>query len=409
MMNIIVISFDKLRYDAFAFCGNQQVFTPNFDHFAFDGWTYGNIFASASDSITNRYDIFHNTTGKTNIDSASVSASLFDILNTEYHKHLIYETPEIYLKYPEFINSFDSWMSVRGCYSDKFWNYDDMELPENWEYKNELNEVSMGNNESLFNGDNLLKSYSHSNRFRQKEEDWTTSRLFLLTGQFLKDNASRDNLFLWVDSAGMSDLWEAPEEILKLYQPSNINNGRIDPRVFRIQNGLDKNPSLNAIEMLIAGYYARITFLDRWIGILLKTILSIGMNDDTAIIITSMSGHKFPFDVPEPINNHENSNHIPLMIKIPKCAHQKDITPISSNALYQIISAISSDKKNHTTSSAYTNRNNNTIICAASPVIENNFAVTDGMTFTHFNDIDKSSNNLLKETALKFYKNRNNT
>jgi len=330
------------------------------------------------------------------------SKPLFNVIEN-YHKHLIFDNPKLTNYSHDFIDKFDSWMSVRGCYYDKFWCYDDIELPENWEYSNTFNNITNPDNNNLFKLDNNLKSYSHSNRLREKEEDWATARLFLLSGQFLKDNANRDNMFLWIECAGMSDLWEAPAEIHKLYQQIG-SNGKIDPRIFLIQNNLIKNQSSNIIDALVAAYYARITFIDRWIGILLKTITSIGIDENTAIVVTSMSGHKFPFDNLDSFNLLENTCHVPLIVKIPHASHQKDITPTSSTGIYHIIASINNDQS-YSTSIAYQNQKG-IIICAASSDNPDDFAVTDGIDFTHFNDIDLSLNNKISEYALKLINNR---
>jgi hypothetical protein len=400
-MNIVVISFDSLRYDAFGFSGNPQIFTPNIDRLAFDCWNYENYYSSSKDSMTNRYDIFHCTTAKCNNDIQK--KSLFEILGKDYHKHLIYDNPKLATSYNDFTEYFDSWMSVRGCYGDKFWTYDDNEIPENWEYSDNFDIEINPTNIHLFDVDKELLYYAHSNRLREKEEDWATARLFLLAGQFLKDNANSDNLFLWIDGAGMTDLWEAPQDIVKLYQPIN-SNGKIDPRIFLLQNKLIKSSSQQLIEMLIAGYYSRITFIDRWIGILLKTITSIGINDNTTILVTSSSGHKFPIEILGSINELENTSHLPLIVKMPNSIHQKDITPISSSGIYNLISTIA-ENSTINPSCAYKDQNS-TIVCAASIKNINDFAVTDGIEFSHLSNIDLSAKNKISETALKFIKNR---
>ncbi len=399
-MNIIVISLDQLRYDSFGFTGNQQVFTPNIDRLAFDSWVYSNHYSSASESLCNKYDIFNNTIGLSKTKNSNVS--LFDNLQN-HHTHLLFDTPQLPIKYPVFMNSFNSWMSIRGSYTDNYWCYDDIELPENWEYSKYYDDIIEPDNNILFSIDNNLKNYAHSNRLREKEEEWITARLFLLAGQFLKDNASRKDLFLWIDCAGMNDLWEAPPEILKLYQ-STKHNGNIDPRIFLIQQAIVKKPSISTIDLLLACYYARITFIDRWIGILLKTISAIGITDNTAIMITSMNGHYFPLSSLASFNQPETASHIPLVLKIPGTTHHKDITPVSSSAIYNLISRLANNSIT-SPADAYTG-NSSTIICAASPEIQDDFYVTDGINYTHYSEIGNSTINSINETAVKFRNHR---
>jgi hypothetical protein len=400
-MNIVLISFDKMRYDTFGFTGNQQVFTPNIDKLAFDGYVYSNYYASAKESITNRYDIINKSIGRIPIND--VHRPIFNDLTKTHYSHLIYDTNNLSFEYPDFIKSFDSWMTVRGSYGDNFWSYDDIELPDNWNFTKDLDEIIYDNNDILFKTDLKLKNYANSNRLREKEEDWTTARLFLLAGQFLKDNASRDDIFLWIDSAGMSDLWEAPSEILKLYQ-SPESNGNIDPRIFLTQNNFVPASSPKIIDNLLAGYYARITFIDRWIGVLMKTISSAGLNENTVVIISSMSGHTFPTDVLKSFNRPELIYHTPLIVSVPDAGHQKEITPVSSASIHNIIRNISFESS---VNSVITDREyDNIIICAASPTTANDFAVTDGISFSYFNDINVTEDNKISETALKFVKSR---
>lgn len=51
-------------------------------------------------------------------------------------------------------------------------------------------------------GDELdwrLSTYAMTNRGRESNEDWNCARLFNTASQFAKDDASREDFFLWID------------------------------------------------------------------------------------------------------------------------------------------------------------------------------------------------------------------
>jgi hypothetical protein len=72
--------------------------------------------------------------------------------------------------------------------------------------------------------------------------------------------------------------------------------------------------------------------------------------------------------------------------------------------MYNLISTIA-ENSTINPSCAYKDQHS-TIVCAASIKNINDFAVTNGIEFSHLSDIDLSKINKISETALKFIKNR---
>jgi hypothetical protein len=168
-----------------------------------------------------------------------------------------------------------------------------------------------------------ITCYVHTNRGRSQERDWNVAKLFSAGAQFVRDNARRDNFFLWLDCFDPHEPWDAPPEYVRLYDRTPGYDGRIDPRAFHFRNAPDLSPA--ARQRVKALYQAKVTLVDTWFGKLLDALDETGLTDNTALLLTSDHGTNVG-DRPRPGKPgqfgkssppRENESHVPFVLYAP--------------------------------------------------------------------------------------------
>jgi arylsulfatase A-like enzyme len=154
------------------------------------------------------------------------------------------------------------------------------------------------------------------------------AQLFLKGAQFLRDNASRGgeqagSFLLWLDCFDPHEPWDAPPDFVKRYVDDPDHDGRIDPRAFTGParhagtSAGDFPPEVFARQN--AYYAAKVTHVDRWLGELLDTLESTGLDSDTAVVLTADHGtnlgERGGFGKTGTVNEQEA--HVPLLIHWP--------------------------------------------------------------------------------------------
>ena len=164
----------------------------------------------------------------------------------------------------------------------------------------------------------MLRSYARANRNRKKLEDWNCAKLFNTAAQFLKDNAKRENFFLWVDCFDPHEPWDAPPEFMKKYDKRPDYDGNIDPRSLGSRN--NNNLSDEARQHIKAQYSAKLTWMDHCFGQFLDALESTGLDKNTAVILTgdhgTNVGERGSFGKGQPVREQEG--HVPLFVRLPE-------------------------------------------------------------------------------------------
>ena len=122
----------------------------------------------------------------------------------------------------------------------------------------------------------------------RSEADWNAAKLFTTAARFLHDNKRRDNFFLWVDCFDPHEPWDSPPEFMRMYDRTPGYDGRIDPRSFHYRNAPDLPEA--ARQRIIAQYRAKVTFVDKWFGVLLDALDETGLAQNTALLLTADHG-----------------------------------------------------------------------------------------------------------------------
>ena len=320
-MNIIVIVIDTLRYDYVSANGNDWIHTPNMDKLATKSWVFNHCYSASyptiphrTDAITGRYGSPFHPWKPLDFNVPTLPRALAE---AGYCTQLIHDTPHLVNGGHNFDWPFHAWTFIRGAEVDRPWIDSLPVLPEDHP------------RDPLFDfiDENLLKSsnyitYFRANRNRKKEEDWNTAKLFLTASQWLKDNASRDNFFLWIDCFDPHEPWDVPPRFVKMYDKTPHYDGRIDPRALWAYIWADKNGKIipkMAGDRLKAFYAAKVSWVDRWLGEFLDTLEQTGLAKNTAVLLTADHGtnvgerSRFGKDW----TVREQEGHIPLIIHTP--------------------------------------------------------------------------------------------
>jgi hypothetical protein len=163
---------------------------------------------------------------------------------------------------------FHGWTFVRGAEVDRPW-IDDRPLSwlPTWRRDPGLDPFLDADENTVLG--HILVTYTRANRGRREPGDWNAARLFSESARFVRENARRDNFFLWVDCFDPHEPWDAPPEFVRMHDPGDPG-GRIDPRLFdyvwlRQSRGepLGLPPAYE--QRLRAQYAAKVSHMDRWL------------------------------------------------------------------------------------------------------------------------------------------------
>jgi len=325
-MNIAVIVIDTLRYDYVGANGNDWIKTPNMDRLASESWVFDRCYSASYPTLPHRTDVLTGTYGSPFHQWTPLP---FDVLTLPevlaqagYCTQLIHDTPHLVNGGHNFDWPFHAWTFIRGAEVDRPW-IDSLEGPlENWQ----RDPVFDFFDEKLRAGvspklqkvvQSTILTYSRANRRRTKDEDWNCAKLFLTASQWLRDNSSRDNFFLWVDCFDPHEPWDTPPEFVKMYEHTPGYDGRIDPRSFFVTNAAGISEA--ATNRMRAFYAAKVSWVDRWLGVFLDTLDVTGLAKNTAIVLTSDHGtnvgERGVFHKSYPVREQEG--HVPLMVRVP--------------------------------------------------------------------------------------------
>jgi arylsulfatase A-like enzyme len=315
-MNVIVIVVDTLRYDHIGAHGNDWIQTPNLDRLASESWVFDRAFSASYPTIPHRTDAMTGAYGAPfhrwlplRHDRPTLPETFGE---AGWATQLIHDTPHLVNGGHNFDWPFNAWTQIRGAEVDRPWIDDSREFPDNWT-RDPLWDFVDGEPESL----GLIPTYVRANRNRDRDEDWNCARLFLTAGECLRANASRENLFLWVDCFDPHEPWDVPPEFARMYDDDPDWDGRIDPRSFMIREGPDI--PVKAARRIAAQFAGKCSWVDRWLGVLLETLDDTGMADNTLVLLTADHGtnvgERGRFGKYHPVMEQEA--HVPFIVRPP--------------------------------------------------------------------------------------------
>ena len=315
-MNVLVIIIDSLRYDHIGAHGNDWISTPNLDRLASQSWVFDNAFAASYPTIPHRTDAITGAYGgpfhrwlPLRHDRVTLP---YTCAEAGWATQLIHDTPHLVNGGHNFDYPFQAWTQIRGAEVDRPWIDDSTDYPSNWA-RNPLFDF-VGREACELR---LVPTYARANRGRERDEDWSCAKLFLTAADCLRANASRENLLLWVDCFDPHEPWDVPPQFARMYDTDPAWDGRIDPRSLMVQH--TEGAPEQAVHRVAAQYAGKVSWVDRWLGVLLDALDDTGMADNTLVLLTSDHGTNLGewgrFGKSAPVQEWEA--RVPFMVRPP--------------------------------------------------------------------------------------------
>jgi len=152
-----------------------------------------------------------------------------------------------------------------------------------------------------------------------REEDYCVARVVREAIRWLEDvtQRQRENLFLWVDCFDPHEPWDPPAPYRGMYDPDYDGAELIDPVPGPVQGYMTER-ELQHTRALYAG---EVTFVDKWVGVLLDAIRALGLFANS--LIMHVSDHGEPFGEHGIVRKaqpwgYEELAHIPWLIRHPE-------------------------------------------------------------------------------------------
>ena len=316
-MNVIVIVTDSLRVDHVG-CYGSPVHTTNLDQLAKESALFEHAYADSLPTIPMRTTWW---TGKINFPFRpwepfeTSDYLLAEILSDQgYTSALITDTYHMHKPVFNCGRGFDTAVFVRGQEYDPW--IVDKAIPVDL---NQFHRLKGDESDALWQP--RFEQYLRNRAMFHDEEDYCAPRVAKEAIRWLdhviKEKKQKDHIFLWVDFFDPHEPWDPPEPYRSLYDPGYSGQELIDPIAGDIA-GYMTPAELAHTRALYAG---EVTFVDRWIGILLEQVRLLGLYENTLII--HMSDHGEPFGEHGFIRkaqpwNYEELVHIPWMIRHPE-------------------------------------------------------------------------------------------
>lgn len=315
-MNVIVIVMDSLRVDHVG-CYGSHVKTPNIDQVAYESALFLNAFTESLPTIPTRTTFW---TGRVNFPFRRWQPfELGDLLLAEvlwdkgYTSALVTDVYHMHKPIYNCGRGFDTVVFVRGQ------EYDPWIVDESITVDLARHRLKGDESDALWKP--RFEQYLRNMSVVKGEEDYFAPRVAKEAIRWLEymaeEKGQKDRLFLWVDFFDPHEPWDPPDPWRTMYDSDYMGQELIDPVPGDVEGYMTKRE----IQHTQALYAGEITFLDKWVGILLERVRDLGLWDNTLLMLTTDHGEPFgehgyirkarPF-------NHEQLVHIPWIIRHPE-------------------------------------------------------------------------------------------
>jgi arylsulfatase A-like enzyme len=297
-MNIILVVYDSLRKDCVGSHGPApwgDVKTPNLDALADQSLVMTHMYPESLPTLPTRRALY---TGRRvypffdadfRLKGDFVGApgwgpipedqdTLAEMLSANgYRTGLIADVYHMFKPSKNYSRGFDQWMFLRGQETDK---YRSGPNPTREEIDYWLPKELQTPGRIAFIRQCLMNMHD-----RTREEDYFNARVLIEASRWLEQNRDADKFFLVVESFDPHEPWFVPEHYRRMYDDSNgpeqVISGYADTKAL--------SPEL--LKKTQANYSGLVSMCDHWFGHLYKTIRTLGMLDNTVVIVTTDHGH----------------------------------------------------------------------------------------------------------------------
>jgi len=286
-MNFIVIVTDSLRADHVG-CYGAPVKTPNIDAFAADSAVFEQAYSENVPTMPCRaawwtgLHLFPHRGWQPFEHSDYLMAEM--LWNRGFTSALISDTYHMHKPGYNCDRGFDTVKWIRGQ------EYDPWIVDPSIKVDLDRNHRLRGD-ESDDRWRRLFGQYLRNASVRKSEEDYCVARVFTEAVRWLEavTRKRKDKLFLWVDSFEPHEAWDPPSPYREMYDPDYTGQELIDPVPGPVE-GYMTDEEVNHTKALYAG---DVTFVDKWVGLLLDRIKELGLYDNSLIMLTSDHGEPF--------------------------------------------------------------------------------------------------------------------
>jgi len=272
---------DSLRKDHLGCYGNSWVKTPNIDRLAKESVLFENAYAEGLPTIPVRTELF---TGQDTLafrpwqPLTKEDITISEILQEhEYTSALIASTYHLFKPDMNFHRGFDVFRWIRGKEGDchvsgsLHQNIDEYMKP-----------AMKGTNV-----ERMLRQYLKNTESFEKEEDYFMPQVVQESMKWLERNHKEKNIFLWMDSFDPHEPWDPPSPFDRMYTDPGYKGPKlIHPKYGKV-DWMTKD-ELTYVKGLYAG---EVSFVDKWVGLLLEKIKQLGLYDNSLIVILADHGH----------------------------------------------------------------------------------------------------------------------
>lgn len=294
-LNAIVICLDTFRADIVG-PGAPLGFveTPNLDRLAAEAAVFERAFGEGQPTLQTRRSLFtgrrsfpwrynfdrrglwHHNPGWHKIPPEQDTLAEL-LLARGYYTGLVADTYHMFKPTTNFTRGFASYDFLRGQESDNWQPIDPEEAvtalrrhvrePEQWRRYG------------------TLVQYLANQRDRRAEEDYQCARVFRRAAEWLERARRNAPFFLWVDSFDPHEPWDPPRGYADRYYGGPDWSG-----LDLILHGGGGPVSPEERERMRALYFGEVTFVDRWVGHLLRAVDQLDLARNTVVVVLSDHG-----------------------------------------------------------------------------------------------------------------------
>jgi len=280
--NIVVLVTDTFRWDNLGERARRVVRTPGLDAFAAERATaLERFYAGSFPTIPHRTDLATGTLGWPRygwqaIDLSSPNHIARLLARAGYATQLICDCPHLFNA--RFQHGFQAAFQHRGQEGDKPLLH--LNDPIRQVVPREKTRVL-----PLFREATLADTHAWTNRYPRCEFDMFPPTTAMTAIRWLEENYKAGPFFLWVDFFDPHEPWNAPEYLVRRYDPDydgipmvHCNYGPADAYTPK------------ELHNLWAHYAAEAELVDRWLGRVLQKLDDLELWDETIVLITSDHG-----------------------------------------------------------------------------------------------------------------------
>lgn len=297
-MNIVLVVFDSLRKDCMGCYSSPpwwEVATPHFSVLAEESLVMTRAFPESLPTLPTRRALytgqrvypFFNANFRLKGDFVGAPGwgpipedqdTLAELLRSKggYRTALVADVYHMFKPSKNFCRGFNQWMFLRGQENDPYRSGPEP-TPEEIDHWLPPEIQTPGRI-------NFIRQCLMNMHDRVREEDYFNARVLIEAARWLEQNQDAEKFFLVVESFDPHEPWFVPEHYRRMY-----DDGDGLEQVISGYSTMNMRPEL--LRRTQANYSGLVTMCDRWFGHFYETMRSLGLLDNTLLILTTDHGH----------------------------------------------------------------------------------------------------------------------